>query len=240
MRCHLVVLSLLLWAGLPAAAGAQVASVAPDTGVVVASAHPGDSASRRADEQTAAWRIGPFVGVAINSSGNSYLGSTPGRDLVLVGIEAVTPVLRAGPVHLSYAAQLVPFAMITGRAAPEGYAGRRTADGMVPGPDRAYAIGVSPFGFELATPLEQRVAVYGAAAAGGLIFARPFPVPEASRINFTLEFGGGALVRAGRDRWVQLGYKFHHVSNAYTARLNPALATNVFYAGYQWSVRLPR
>jgi hypothetical protein len=48
------------------------------------------------------------------------------------------------------------------------------------------------------------------------------------------------LVRSGRDAWVQLGYKYHHLSNAYTAALNPGLDANVFYAGYEWSVRLPR
>jgi len=141
-------------------------------------------------------------------------------------------------------AQALPFVMIQGRAAPTnyvpGYGGGVTLSRLLHEPDRAYAVGLSPFGLELATPTTRRLALYGAAAAGGLIFTRPFPVPEGTRVNFTLEFGGGALLRVGRDRWVQLGYKFHHISNAYTARLNPALAANVFYAGYQWSVHLPR
>jgi hypothetical protein len=125
--------------------------------------------------------------------------------------------------------------VLSGRAAYPGY-----FRAEVPGPDRAYAFGVSPFGFELATPAERRVAVYAAAAAGGLVFNRPVPVPEAQRINFTLEYGGGALVRVGRAHWVRAGYKYHHLSNAYTARLNPGVDGHVFYAGYQWAVRLPR
>ena len=60
------------------------------------------------------------------------------------------------------------------------------------------------------------------------------------RTNFTLEAGGGVRVRIGAAQWAQLGYKYHHISNAGTAFANPGLDGNVLYAGYQWSVRLPQ
>ncbi|HEY2026250.1 MAG TPA: acyloxyacyl hydrolase [Gemmatimonadaceae bacterium] len=186
------------------------------------------------------WRAGIFVGVAHNSPLSKNLGATPGRDHVFVGLQAVTSVVRLADVSISYGAQLLPLVAIRGRSVPLSYIGPTNPDGTLPGPDVTYAVGASPFGLEVAAPLGGRVRAYGAAAAGALLFTRPFPVPEARRLNFTLEYGGGVLVRSGRDRWIQLGYKYHHLSNAYTAKLNPGLDANVFYAGYEWSVRLPR
>lgn len=186
------------------------------------------------------WRFGGFVGVADNSPVSASLGGTPGRDHLFVGLQALTPILRAGPVRVSYAVQVVPVVMIRGRTAPVRYEGARTDDGGIPGPDVARAFGASPFGLELAMPVRHWASLYAATAGGGVLFNRPFPVPEGARMNFTLEYGGGLLVRAGGDRWLQVGYKYHHISNAYIASQNPGLDGHVLYAGYQWTARLPR
>ena len=62
-----------------------------------------------------------------------------------------------------------------------------------------------------------------------------------TRMNLSvLGAGGGVRVRVGASQWAQLGYKYHHISNAGTAFANPGLDGNVLYAGYQWSVRLPQ
>jgi hypothetical protein len=193
-----------------------------------------------ADSATQPWQAGVYVGVAHDSPTNGQLGVTPGRDHVFVGLQAFTPILRVGSLRISYGAQLLPLVIVRGRSAPIGYTGATNPDGTIPGPDVAYAAGLSPFGFDLTLPLTDRVHTYGAAAAGGLIFTRPFPVPEARRLNFTLEYGGGLLVRTGRAQWLRLGYKYHHLSNAYTAQINPGLDAHVLYAGYEWAIRLPR
>jgi hypothetical protein len=190
--------------------------------------------------ESALWRVGGFAGLAKDSPVSSLLGTTPGRDHYFIGLQALTPVLQAGPVTVSYAAQFLPVVIIEGRDSPESYYGVVDREGRVPGPDAAYAIGVSPFGLELTVRPLKNIGIYGAAAAGGLIFRRPFPVPEATRMNFTLEYGGGLLIRTGHGHWIQAGYKYHHLSNAYTARENPGLDGHVFYAGYQVPIRLPR
>ena len=214
-----------------------VAAIVP---LYAASAAAQGDTARAAEPVTQQWHAGLFVGVAHNSPVSANLGVTPGRDHLFVGLQASTPVVRVGSASVAYGAQLLPLVVVRGRAVPVSYAGPTNADGTLPGPDLAYAVGASPFGLEVAVPVGDRVRVYAATAAGGLLFTRPFPVPEARRVNFTLEYGGGLLVRSGRDAWIQLGYKYHHLSNAYTAALNPGLDANVFYAGYEWSVRLPR
>ncbi len=218
----------------------------------------GDSTRRRGapagargnTDGTAPWRVGGFLGIARNSPSRRFLGSTPGFDHLFLGLEALTPVLRLGAVQVSYGVQLLPLVRASGniqrvvvvvvRDSGRGVTlpVRRTR--IVQVPVTAYAFGLSPFGLQIAGRVASAVSLYAATAAGGLIFDRPFPVPEARRVNFTLEFGGGVLVRMGRGQWVRAGYKYHHLSNAYTAPENPGLDGNVFYAGYDWSVRLPR
>lgn len=176
------------------------------------------------------WRVGPFVGVAHNSPVSRLLGTIPGRDHLFIGVAAATPVLRWRDVRLCYVAQVLP-AVFVRNASLRG--GTRSSE-------VAYAWGLSPFGLRVASPAVWRFTAFGAAAAGGLVFSRPYPVADARRINFTLEFGGGLTVRILRSREVELGYKYHHLSNAYTADANPGLDANVFYAGLLWHVQLPR
>ncbi len=188
----------------------------------------------------AQWRIGPFVGRARQSPTRETLGLTPGRDHVFVGVQAMTPILHLGQVEISYSAQLLPIVRLQGRTPPLGYGGLRSGDVLRRSPAVAYAVGFSPFGVELATPRAKRVSVFAATSAGGLVFGRPYPIPESGRFNFTLEYGGGVLVRAGAARWIRAGYKYHHLSNAYTAQENPGVDGNVFYAGFEWGLSLPR
>jgi hypothetical protein len=187
----------------------------------------------------AAWQIGAFVGSARNSPNDGALGTIPHRDHFMVGIQAGTPVLRLGVIRVSYLAQLLPLFIVSDRAAP-AFNPYLDANGIPRLAQRSYAVGVSPFGLEIASPANLRVSVFAATAGGGLVFTHPFPDVTGRRTNFTLEAGGGVRVRIGAAQWAQLGYKYHHISNAGTAFANPGLDGNVLYAGYQWSVRLPQ
>ncbi len=186
-----------------------------------------------------AWQVGAFVGGARNSRNDAVLGTIPHRDHFVVGLQAGTPVLRLGPVRVSYIAQLLPLFIVSDRDAP-AYNSFLDASGMPRLPQRAYAFGVSPFGLEIASPAARRVSVFASSAGGGLIFSHSFPDVTGRRTNFTLEAGGGLRVRVGSSHWAQLGYKYHHISNAGTAFANPGLDGNLLYAGYQWSVGLPQ
>ena len=187
----------------------------------------------------AAWQIGAFVGSARNSPNDGALGTIPHRDHFMVGIQAGTPVLRLGVIRVSYLAQLLPLFIVSDRAAP-AFNPYLDVNGIPRLAQRSYAVGVSPFGLEIASPANRRVSVFAAMAGGGLVFTHPFPDVTGRRTNFTLEAGGGVRVRIGAAQWAQFGYKYHHISNAGTAFANPGLDGNVLYAGYQWSVRLPQ
>jgi hypothetical protein len=147
-------------------------------------------------------------------------------------LQAQTTVLKIGAARLSYGVQIVPAVFIRGRSVPNGYHGEVDEDGLIPGPERTYAYGFSPFATELAVPLGSRLGIYGAAAGGLIFFPRPFPVPEAKRSNFTIEYGGGVLLRVGTKTWLQAGYKYHHLSNAYRELVNPGIDGHVGYLGF--------
>lgn len=188
---------------------------------------------------TAPWRVGLFVGAA-HDSPITRLSVTPARDHFMFGVDASTPILRAGPVRVSYGAQLLPLVVI--RAPSYTIVDDWPGGGIfrVDGVEPVYAVGMSPFGLDLTVPVGRRLEVYGATAAGVLLFSRRYPVPDAQRANFTLEAGGGLRVAVGRERWIRAGYKYHHMSNAFLAQSNPGLDAHFFYAGYHWSTRLRR
>ena len=216
-------------------------------GAIVLEAQPSivDSASRQAERldsrpaATAAWRVGPFLGIAQNSPSEWILGATPGYDHFFVGAEASTALLARADFRLSYRAQLIPLVLLRG---PEERAPWVWYPSSPTGERRSYyAFGIVPFGLELATPaVRDRVALFGEASAGGLLFGRDFPVSGGSRVNFTLEFGGGALLRTRAAQWLRLGYRYHHLSNAYYRDRNPGLDGHVLYLGYLWGVQLRR
>lgn len=187
----------------------------------------------------AAWQIGTYVGGGRNSRNDGLLGTIPHRDHFMVGVQAGTPVLRLGALRVSYVAQLLPLFIVSDRDA-SAYDAYLTANGLARLARRAFAFGVSPFGLEVASPADRRLSVFAATAGGGLVFSHAFPDVTGRRTNFTLEAGGGLRVRVGVAHWAHLGYKYHHISNAGSGFANPGLDGNLLYAGYQWSVRLPR
>ena len=64
--------------------------------------------------------------------------------------------------------------------------------------------------------------------------ARPENQPDATGLNFFFDFGGGIRWRAGERSAVSLGYRYFHISNAYTTSFNPGVDNNVFYVGYSF------
>jgi hypothetical protein len=58
--------------------------------------------------------------------------------------------------------------------------------------------------------------------------------PNATGLNFMLQFGGGVRWKVKPRHAVTVGYKFVHISNGYTTSFNPGLDNHVIYAGFSW------
>ena len=187
----------------------------------------------------ATWRLGVTVGVGHNSPVTRLLGTTPHRDHLLISVSAATPILTAGVLRIYYDCQLLPIVLIRGNAPPDGFP-PSSGGNQVPGNEFGYAFGFSPFGIEIQGSPSKALTIFAATAAGGLWFDKEYPIPGAGRIDFTLEFGAGMFIALERDHWLEVGYKYHHLSNANTAALNPGVDANLFYLGYQWAVSARR
>jgi opacity protein-like surface antigen len=72
-------------------------------------------------------------------------------------------------------------------------------------------------------------------AAGVLFFTDQVPVADSSKFNFTLGVGAGVQIWYRENQSISLGYKYHHISNGYTAHRNPGLDSNLFYVGWAWN-----
>jgi hypothetical protein len=203
----------------------------------------GAQSTRTADEQQhGVWTVAPFVGVAWDSPTDAGWGTTPDRDHLFVGLHLATPVLRLGRVSLSYAPNVVPLVVVTNNPRYEVQAspGGSPPQVLEIGRGRALGAGLSPLGLQLAVRPAPAIEVFAAGAVGGLWFNERVPTYRARHFNYTFEWGGGLHVRIAERRALQLGYKFHHLSNLYTAEANPGVDGHVFYAGLQWTLRAPR
>ena len=99
-----------------------------------------------------------------------------------------------------------------------------------------YGVGVTPVGFTL--DFSRRRTLYPFVEFDGGIIASTEPIPErgpdATGLNFLFDLGGGIRWRVGSRCAVTLGYKFLHISNAYTTGFNPGVDNNVLYVGYSF------
>ena len=181
--------------------------------------------------------VGAWAGASFYAPVGALFGQTPDRHFYLAAVRGEWVLESLGPFALATTIDLIPFAMVSNNptyraidASPSPTTGTKlnATTGSAP----VYGAGVSPAGLELFGPRIAGARLYLAGAAGGLLFTRATPVPNARRFNFTFEYGGGLRLPLRSGASLMLGYKFHHLSNAYTAPRNPGLDGNVFYLGF--------
>lgn len=186
------------------------------------------------------WSASPYVGGGRHSPAGYHWGTTPDRDHLFLGVHFATPVLRAGRFTLMYAPNATPFVMISNNPRYKTVLTAGIPRKVVSGHGPVFGTGLAPFGLQGELRATKSVDLYSMTALGGAWFTDYMPQDGARRFNFSIEFGGGVYLRTNHDRAVQLGYKFHHFSNMYTARENPGVDGHVFYLGLRWQKRLRR
>jgi hypothetical protein len=88
-----------------------------------------------------------------------------------------------------------------------------------------------PLGLKLYAFNGSRARIFASGGTGLMVFSRAMPVVGSRRMNFAVEYGGGAEIGTPRGGVIVMGWKFQHMSNAYTAQENPGLDVNLFYLG---------
>ena len=194
-------------------------------------------AEERDDAPYPRWQVGAYIGVARHSLVGTHLGVTPDRDHLLIGVHATASLLRGYRWTIAYAPEMVPLLVVSNnpryRQVPTG---ADTSVTIEEGRGRVSGFAISPIGLEGQVRIFARWHVYTAGAAGVVWFSRAVPVAYARSFNYTFELGGGMLWRISSKDSLRIGYKFHHLSNLYTASQNPGIDGAVFLLGFERTI----
>jgi len=152
----------------------------------------------------------------------TFIGRTEDRRLLLVGLRYGRVLGAWESVSLEYTLDLFPAAVVFG------------SDRFSGGKSSIYGAGISPLGFKINFGQRSWIKPFFAASVGILYFQDDVPVRDSSRLNFTPELGLGVQFFLAPKNAVTVGYKFHHISNANTARNNPGMDSHVIYAGFSF------
>ena len=102
-----------------------------------------------------------------------------------------------------------------------------------------FCVGFVPFGLQFNWRNSKKFQPYIAGGMGVAIFNKRFPDNRSplnpdrigNRFQIMPEFGAGVEIRQSESRSYFIGYKYHHMSNGYTAPLNVGYNTNMVYFG---------
>ena len=122
-------------------------------------------------------------------------------------------------IAVRYVAELVPWTVVRDPRTPNG----RFVD--------AHGAGGSPIGAQVNFLHYRHIQPFITSGGGFLYFDRRM-FGTAQQFNFTAQFGGGLqLLSPGRRTALDVGYKYHHISNANLDRTNPGMASHMFFVG---------
>ena len=130
---------------------------------------------------------------------------------------------------LQYTLDVVPVAVATGTivsrtTSPAGVETFRR--------ETAYGAGFTPIGLQLDFANGAKVHPFVHVNGGFLYFNKDVPIEDSGRFAFVGEAGGGVRIFTSERRAVNIGVRFHHISNGDTSGSNRGLNQFVIYAGY--------
>jgi len=99
-----------------------------------------------------------------------------------------------------------------------------------------YGVAITPLGFTLEFRPRGRLHPF-AELVGGLIASTepiPYTGPDATGLNFLFDLGGGLRWDLSETRAITVGYKYLHISNAFTTDFNPGIDNNIIFIGYSF------
>ena len=164
------------------------------------------------------------VGAAFGFSPDSYtgiIGVTDGQQYYEASINFGYVFRQNDDYAWKYKVSLIPFALVRGNEATLLLRPSRTV----------YAGGAEPIGLQLNFRNHRKLQPFLSATGGFLYFTEQVPVTDSSQYNFTCSLGGGVEIFSGRHS-VVVGYRYHHISNGFTATHNPGIDSQVISVGF--------
>jgi hypothetical protein len=98
--------------------------------------------------------------------------------------------------------------------------------------ETAYGAGITPIGFQLDFANGSKVHPFAHINGGFLYFNKSMPIEDSGQFQFVGEAGGGVRIFTSERRAVNIGVRFHHISNGDRSGSNRGLNNFVIYAGF--------
>ena len=132
-------------------------------------------------------------------------------------------------VALQYTLDSIPLAVATGVIVS-----RTTSPSGVQtfSREKAYGAGFTPLGLQLDFANGAKVHPYVHVNGGFLYFNKSVPIEDAGQFAWVGEAGGGVRIFTSERRAVNIGVRFHHISNGDRQGSNRGLNQFVIYAGF--------
>jgi Lipid A 3-O-deacylase (PagL) len=175
-------------------------------------------------------QLGFWVGYSLDNP--TLVGRTTNRPFTEFVVQYAHVLKTEDTWALKYTAEIVPAAFI--KQPPQGLVNGHPLD-LSGSKQTIYGAGFSPVGLQLNFRRGCVLQPYVNGTAGILYFEDQVPVADSSKFNFELGLGAGVEIWYQENQSIRLGYKYHHISNGYTARQNPGVDSDLFYVGYAWS-----
>ena len=98
--------------------------------------------------------------------------------------------------------------------------------------ESAYGAGITPIGLQVDFANGSKVHPFAHVNGGFLYFNKSMPIEDSGQFQFVGEFGGGVRIFTSERRAVNIGVRFHHISNGDRQGSNRGLNNFVIYAGF--------
>jgi hypothetical protein len=185
---------------------------------------------RRGTNEFGVWGSGSFL--ATTAFGGLHKDEVQGRKLIVAAFRYGRTLAATRSMALQYTLDVIPLAVATNNIAQETTVITPTGSKTTFRRGASYGGGLTPLGLQLDFRNSARVKPFVHVNAGGLIFTKPVPLPDAGKFAFTLEGGTGARIFTSTNRAITLGLRFHHISNGNLSGSNRGLNEFIVYMGF--------
>jgi hypothetical protein len=182
---------------------------------------------KRGDNEFGFWA--GFSPKATTIFGGLHEDEARDRKFFIAGLRYGRTLAANNTLALQYTLDVVPVAVATGvivnrTTSPSGVTTFRR--------ETAYGAGLTPLGLQLDFANGSRVHPFIHVNGGFLYFNKAVPIEDSGQFAFVGETGGGVRIFTSERRAVNIGVKFHHISNGNRSGSNRGLNQFVIYAGF--------
>jgi hypothetical protein len=217
----------------------SVSAAACVAACVALSSAAGAQASRTLDGDEITVRAAGVNGAMECPCSSDVLRIPHDRKLYIVGIGIRHPLYghRDSGIQLEYAFELLPLIVSRGTA-DERFTVELCSSGYCaisaspyPWTTTSVGAGVLPLGFVAGVPIASWLRLNLRTAGGIVRLSRPVPILQGRKLNFLAEGAASTEVRLVGDLSLSAGVVINHISNGFTATINPGMNSRMIQVG---------